>query len=177
MWESAFPLRATVHRVAAVVMMAAAVMHAVSLIVNRKLREHWYAMLPNVSDVRESLQNMTWLFGLRSTKPTLSSHGYIEKAEYWAVAWGTAIMAITGVALWAVNFSLRWLPKAWLDIATAVHFYEAVLATLAIVVWHLYSVIFDPDVYPLDTAWLTGYSPRKRPHHGPHAPSGDSTKT
>jgi cytochrome b subunit of formate dehydrogenase len=92
MWESAFPLRATVHRAAAVVMMAAAVMHAVSLIVNRKLRKHWYEMLPKVSDVRESLQNMAWLFGLRSTKPTLSSHGYIEKAEYWAVAWGTAIM-------------------------------------------------------------------------------------
>ncbi|HSB15184.1 MAG TPA: cytochrome b/b6 domain-containing protein [Bryobacteraceae bacterium] len=177
MWESAFPLRATVHRVAAVVMMAAAVMHAVSLIVNRKLREHWYAMLPKVSDVRESLQNMAWLFGLSSTKPALSSHGYIEKAEYWAVAWGTVVMAITGVALWAVNLSLRWLPKTWLDIATAIHFYEAVLATLAIVVWHLYSVIFDPDVYPLDTAWLTGYSPRNRPHHGPHAPSGDSTKT
>jgi len=37
-----------------------------------------------------------------------------------------------------------------------VHFYEAVLATLAIVVWHFYSVIFDPDVYPLNTAFLTG---------------------
>ena len=50
------------------------------------------------------------------------------------------------------------LPKTWLDVATSVHFYEAVLATLAILVWHFYSVIFDPDVYPLDTAWLTGVS-------------------
>jgi hypothetical protein len=45
-----------------------------------------------------------------------------------------------------------------LDVATAVHFYEAVLATLAIVVWHFYSVIFDPDVYPMETAWMTGVS-------------------
>ena len=42
------------------------------------------------------------------------------------------------------------------------HFYEAVLATLAIVVWHFYSVIFDPDVYPLNTASLTGFSTRLR---------------
>lgn len=173
-WEPVFPLRSTVHRIAAVVMIVTAFAHAVSLIVNRKLRGHWYEMLPRYTDVREAFQNMAWLLGLRSTKPQLSSHGYIEKAEYWAVAWGTAIMALTGIALWAVNFSLRWMPKTWLDIATAIHFYEAVLATLSIVVWHFYSVIFDPEVYPLDTAWLTGYSPRKRPHHGTQSASGDS---
>jgi len=86
----------------------------------------------------------------------------VGKAEYWAVIWGTAVMAATGVLLWAVKYTLAWLPKTWLDVATAVHFYEAVLATLAIVVWHFYSVIFDPDVYPVDTAWLTGYSVKKR---------------
>jgi hypothetical protein len=53
---------------------------------------------------------------------------------------------------------MRFLPKLWLDVATSVHFYEALLATLAIVVWHLYSSIFDPDVYPLNTAFLTGRS-------------------
>jgi hypothetical protein len=51
---------------------------------------------------------------------------------------------------------MQFLPKTWLDVATSVHFYEAVLASLAIVVWHFYSVIFDPDVYPLNTAFLTG---------------------
>ena len=38
------------------------------------------------------------------------------------------------------------------------HLYEAILASLAILVWHLYAVIFDPMVYPMDTAWLTGKS-------------------
>jgi hypothetical protein len=59
---------------------------------------------------------------------------------------------------------MRLLPKSWLDIATSIHFYEAVLATLAIVVWHFYSIIFDPDVYPLNTAFLTGYSVKKSAH-------------
>lgn len=61
------------------------------------------------------------------------------------------------------TLALRWLPKIVLDVATSIHFYEAVLATLAIVVWHFYFVIFDPDVYPMDSAWLTGRSPRKEP--------------
>jgi len=30
------------------------------------------------------------------------------------------------------------------------------LACLAIVVWHFYHVIFDPEVYPLNTACLDG---------------------
>lgn len=98
--------------------------------------------------------------GLTSTRPALSSHSYIEKAEYWAVVWGTALMAVTGVMLWANNWMLAWLPKVWLDFVVTLHLYEAILATLAIFVWHFYGVIFDPDVYPMDTAWLTGRSAR-----------------
>src|SRR5262249_16719070 len=93
-----------------------------------------------------------------------SPHSYIEKAEYWAVVWGAIVMALTGLMLWATNFMLARLPKQWTDVITAVHFYEAVLATLAIAVWHFYSVIFDPDVYPMDTAWLKGFSVRRRPN-------------
>ena len=40
------------------------------------------------------------------------------------------------------------------------------LATLAIVVWHFYPIIFDPDVYPLNTAFLTGISVKKQEHSG-----------
>ena len=67
-----------------------------------------------------------------------------------------AVMAVTGFILWFENWSLANLPKWASDVATVVHFYEAVLATLAIVVWHFYFVIFDPLVYPLDTTFLTG---------------------
>jgi len=61
--------------------------------------------------------------------------------------------------------------QVWLDVATSVHFYEALLATLAIVVWHFYSIIFDPDVYPLNTAFLTGVSAKDDApkEHGGHA--------
>ena len=157
-----FPVRATVHRIAGAVMIGVSLLHVISLIASRRLREHWLEMWPRVGDAREGLLNLAYLLGLREQKPRLSSHGYVEKAEYWAVVWGTAVMALTGLLLWAVNYTLVWFPKSWLDVATAVHFYEAVLATLSIVVWHFYFVIFDPEVYPMDTAWLTGDSVRER---------------
>jgi hypothetical protein len=65
-------------------------------------------------------------------------------------------MAASGFLLWFNSLALRYFPKWVLDAATALHFYEAILATLSILIWHLYSVIFDPDVYPMDRAWLTG---------------------
>ena len=82
--------------------------------------------------------------------------GYAEKMEYWAFMWGTIVMAVTGVLLWAKDTSLHFLPVWVMDAATAAHWYEAILATLSILVWHWYLVIFDPDVYPMDLAWLTG---------------------
>jgi len=53
-------------------------------------------------------------------------------------------------------------------VATAVHFYEAILATLAILVWHFYQVFFDPDVYPMNWAWWDGQMPVEhyREEHG-----------
>jgi len=39
-----------------------------------------------------------------------------------------------------------------------------VLATLAIIVWHFYQVIFDPDVYPMNFAWLDGKAPEEESH-------------
>ncbi|MDE3166223.1 MAG: hypothetical protein KGN36_10480, partial [Acidobacteriota bacterium] len=74
----------------------------------------------------------------------------------------------SGVLLWANNLAMRFLPKLWLDVATSIHFYEAVLATLAIVVWHFYSILFDPDVYPLNTAFLNGRTVKKEEHSREH---------
>src|SRR5690242_15405651 len=65
-------------------------------------------------------------------------------------------MASTGLALWFKMGVGHLLPRWWLDVATAIHFYEAILATLAIVVWHFYQVIFDPDIYPMNWAWWDG---------------------
>ena len=166
--EGTHPVRSLIHRIAAAVFIAVSVTHLVSLIVSRRLREHWKEMLPNRNDPREALSNFAYNLGLGNTAPERSAHSYIEKAEYWAVIWGAVVMIASGVLLWANNLALKFLPKMWLDVATSIHFYEAVLATLAIVVWHFYSVIFDPEVYPLNTAFWTGHSVKKTEHSEEH---------
>jgi cytochrome b subunit of formate dehydrogenase len=177
MMEGAHMVRSLVHRVAAAVFIAVSLTHLVSLIVSRQLREHWKEMLPNTNDPREALANFAYNLGLGDTPPGRSPHSYVEKAEYWAVIWGAVVMAATGLLLWANNLAMRFLPKAWLDVATSVHFYEAVLATLAIVVWHFYGVIFDPDIYPLNTAFLTGRTPKQEEPAREHPVGGPARGT
>jgi len=73
--------------------------------------------------------------------------------------WGTFVMAVTGLMIWYSVQVATWIPRWWIDVATTVHYYEAILATLAILIWHFYHVIFDPDVYPMNWAWWDGKMP------------------
>jgi cytochrome b subunit of formate dehydrogenase len=168
-WETRGSMRSLLHRAAAIVFIVVSVTHAVSLFVSARLRRHWRELQPRVSDLFEASAHLSYNLGFRSAPPFRSAHSYVEKAEYWAVVWGAIVMAVSGLMLWANNLMLALLPKSWLDVATTVHFYEAVLATLAIVIWHFYAAIFDPDVYPMDTAWFSGVSVRRheRPLAGP----------
>lgn len=161
LWENSHSMRAVIHRGASVVFMSAALAHILSLIFSKRLRDHWFHLLPKVNDLGEAASNFAYNVGVIKQRPVRSPHSYVEKAEYWALVWGSVVMVVSGILLWGDSFALRWMPKVVLDIATSIHFYEAVLATLAIIVWHLYFVVFDPDVYPMDTAWLTGKTPRK----------------
>jgi cytochrome b subunit of formate dehydrogenase len=131
-------------------------------------------MAPRLSDLRELRERLAYYFGRRPQPPVSPSLGYVEKAEYLALIWGTLVMMATGYLLWFDNLTLRFLPKWVADAATAIHFYEAVLASLAILVWHLYWVIFDPVVYPMDMAWFTGRSTaaRERERAVPPPPAG-----
>jgi len=156
LWEGQFAFRGLVHRVAAVVLLASLGYHVVHLILVRRDRAFLRAMIPDLGDARALSRMFLYNLGLAEERPTFSKFNYVEKVEYFAFVWGSAVMAATGFTLWFNNIALRYFPKWVSDAATALHYYEAILATLAILIWHFYTVIFDPDVYPMDRAWLTG---------------------
>lgn len=104
------------------------------------------------------MQNVGYHMGLTKHKPRFDRYDYTEKLEYWALLWGTVVMFLTGLIMWFPAEAAAWLGvgKPWVDVSTVIHFYEAWLATLAILVWHLFFVIFHPKEYPMSTTWLTG---------------------
>ena len=151
--------RGIIHRVAGVVLISAGIYHIVYLAAAREGRRLICDLAPRPKDAFDAVYTMMYYLGLRSEKPKFGRFNYAEKAEYWALVWGTALMGLSGVMLWAKVWVGNTLARWWVDIATAVHFYEAILATLAILVWHFYQVFLDPDVYPMNWAWWDGKMP------------------
>jgi formate dehydrogenase gamma subunit len=149
-------LRRIVHRIAAVIMIAAGVYHLAYLALSKEGRLWLKDMLIKGKDFKDVVGNFGYYLGASKAKPKIARFGYAEKAEYWAVVWGTIIMGLTGLMIWFKLGIFAFLPRWAIEIALAIHFYEAVLATLAIIVWHFYHVIFDPDVYPVNFAFLDG---------------------
>ena len=163
--ESHFAFRGAVHRTAAVVLVAATLYHVIHLAINKRDRLFLKAMLPDVKDATDLLRVFSYNLGLTKIEPRFAKFNYAEKMEYWAFMWGTVVMTVSGLLLWFNNFTLRHFPKWVSDAATAVHYYEALLATFSILIWHFYMVIFDPLVYPMDTAWLNGKVPADHYRH------------
>jgi cytochrome b subunit of formate dehydrogenase/5-methylcytosine-specific restriction endonuclease McrA len=158
-------LRSITHRVAGVVLIAAGIYHVFYLAAAREGRRLIWDLAPRPKDAFDALGTMRYYLGLSSERPKFGRFNYAEKAEYWALVWGTALMGVTGVMMWAKVWVGNLLARWWVDVATAIHFYEAILATLAIVVWHFYQVFFDPDVYPMNWAWWDGKMPVEHYRH------------
>ena len=149
-------VRGVTHRVAGVVLIGIGAYHIIYVTLTKDGRRLLLEFLPAPKDAGDAWGTLLYYLGLRAEKPEFRRFNYAEKAEYWALVWGLIVMAGTGIMLWAKLSVGSWLARWWLDVATAIHFYEAVLATLAIVVWHFYQVFFDPDVYPMNWAWWDG---------------------
>jgi len=156
LWGKHQAFRGVLHRTAAVALIAATLYHFVHLAVNRRDRAFLSAMMPKSKDATDLVGVLLYNLGMSKDEPRFAKFNYAEKLEYWAFLWGTAVMGLSGFFLWFNSFSLRHFPKWITDAATAVHWYEALLATFSILLWHFYLVIFDPLVYPMDTAWLDG---------------------
>jgi cytochrome b subunit of formate dehydrogenase len=151
-----FEIRGIVHRVAAVIMVMASCYHIYYLFFVEKGKQLLRDMLPSQKDLFDFLGIQRYNLGISKIKPKLGRFSYIEKAEYWALVWGTIVMTVTGIILWFDNTFMGLMTKLGWDAAHLVHYYEAWLATLAIIVWHFYFVIFNPDVYPINLAFWKG---------------------
>ena len=179
-------IRATTHRAAAVVFMVLAVYHLGYIALTRRGRQTIRAMVPRLrsaanvaccaasclrlgppstSDWRNLIQTVKYNLGLTSERPSQGRFTYAEKMEYFALAWGGVVMIATGLALWFEVPFLNRFPFWSFQLATLVHLYEALLASLAIVVWHFYFTMFNPDVFPISKAMITGQLTREEMEH------------
>jgi cytochrome b subunit of formate dehydrogenase len=151
------------HRGAALVLMALGLYHLCYLALTRNGRQLLCDFWPRGKDWHGLTANLRYLIGRGPRRASPVRFSYVEKLEYWAVVWGTVVMGLTGLVIWFPVEATRLLPRWAIDVATTVHYYEAILACLAILVWHGYHVFFSPEVYPLNWAFWDGRVEKEKP--------------
>jgi cytochrome b subunit of formate dehydrogenase len=175
--QKSFYLRGIIHRVAAVLLILNLIWHIFYTLFSPRGRKNLKEMIPRFKDFKDAFEILWhhvgltrflyrkgilkkfftshpyWLF---ENSPEFGRYNFIEKFEYWAVGWGSVVMIISGFFMWNVELSLSIFPLWIHDIFIIVHGYEAILAFLAVIIWHMYNVHFNPEVFPMSKIWLTG---------------------
>ncbi len=149
-------IRPIVHRISAVVMLTTSIIQLGYFIFNHRGRKDFLSLLPTRDDLIHLWQNMRFHLGISEERPQFGRYDYGEKAEYLALIWGVLVMGATGFVLWFPEFFIGFLPSWLFETSEVIHYFEAWLATLAIVIWHWFFVIYHPDIYPLNTTVFDG---------------------
>ncbi len=175
--EQSFYVRGIFHRIAAVLMILNLIWHIFYSLFTSRGRENLKEMTPEIKDVKDAFEifwhnigitrflykrgilrrffvsHPYWLF---EKPPSYGRYNFIEKFEYFAVGWGSIVMIISGFFMWNVELSLSLFPLWVHDIFIILHGYEAILAFLAVIIWHMYNVHLNPEVFPMSKVWLNG---------------------
>jgi cytochrome b subunit of formate dehydrogenase len=147
-----FLTRSLLHRIAGTTMILVSMYHVYYLLFKPAGRRWLFDMLPRFKDARDFVNNFLYYFGVKKEPPEFDRFCYKHKMEYGALIAGTILMSATGSIMWSESYWSKFI----FDIATLVHGMEAILASLAIMIWHLYEIHLKPHKSPIDNVWITG---------------------
>ncbi len=186
---SGFVLRSLLHRIAGGGLIVVSLWHVAYVMLTEEGSLYFREMMPKIVDAKQMVESVMnklglgdalhrrgilrglfdrspWLRG--SSPPLYGKYNWIEKFEYLAIVWGNFVMILTGLCLWFFEAAFALFPKPVIDIIKLVHGFEALLALLAIVIWHMYCVHLNPEVFPMSRMWLDGrISGKLLRHHYP----------
>jgi formate dehydrogenase gamma subunit len=128
------------HRAAAIVFSLLAVYHVIVIAYKLYVRRVSMTLLPGAKDFKDGFHSLGYSLFLSKNPPKMPRYNFAEKLEYWALIWGGVIMMVTGFMLWNPLITTEFLPGQFIPAAKTVHGAEAVLAVLAILIWHFYNV-------------------------------------
>jgi cytochrome b subunit of formate dehydrogenase len=150
-----------IHHVAAAILLIVSIFHILSLLYRMFVLRSKLSMMPWIDDFKHLLHDIGYYLGIRTQKAYYGRYSYAEKVEYLAVVWGTIIMALTGFMMWNPISTARLLPGEAIPAAKVAHGFEAVLAVLAIILWHFYHV----HIKHLNKSIFTGKTTREDMEH------------
>ncbi len=154
--EGGVLFRGKIHRIAAVVLLATFAYHLLSIMFTRRGHEFFQDMIFTRKDLRDCIALVRYNLGLQKEKPLFDRFSCIEKFQYFAAGIATILLGVSGFILWFETMFMMVFPKWMMDLNRIIHSFEATVGFLVLVVWHLYNVHINPQVFPMSKVWLTG---------------------
>ena len=145
-----------IHRGAAVILVFVSLYHLVYLLMLGRKKTLRFSMIPMPKDIVDAFHNILYFLSLRKEPPKFARFSYVEKFDYWAVFWGMFIMAGSGFLRWFPEAAAKYLPTWVYEIGLHAHTDEALLAAMAIFLWHFYNVHLRPGIFPMSKVFLHG---------------------
>jgi cytochrome b subunit of formate dehydrogenase len=148
-----------IHRGGALILIFMCFYHLIYSLVHPDGRRDFILMLPRRQDFKDFRKNLFWFFRPEKERPQFGRFTYFEKFDYWAVFWGCAIMIGSGLVMWfpeVVSMVIPATSAAFFESFKEAHAHEAVLAVLAIFIWHVYNVHFRRGRFPGTLFWVHG---------------------
>lgn len=142
-----------IHRIASIGLMLGTIYHLGAAGYKYYVKRSRITMLPTIRDITNAWNIFLYNLKMRQSKPQQGRYTFDEKFEYWAFVWGTIVMGLTGFMLWNPIITAKVLPGIFIPAAKAAHSGEALLAVLAIAIWHFYNV----HIKHLNKSMFTGY--------------------
>lgn len=149
--------RAFIHHTAGQALVLLGVFHFVYYaVVDRHPPFYKRAILIRPSDAIHFWQHLLYVIGRRKSLPPMGRYTWYEKFDYIGLLWGIGVMGITGMSMLYMDVALHFIPLSWLQVLWAAHSEEAMLATMFLLMIHMYHVHFNPEKFPMSLTWLTG---------------------
>lgn len=144
-----FDNRTFIHHYAGLVMIGICVYHVVYHILDKPR----YDILFNTKDVKDFIQNIKYFLKYTDEYPKFGRYTWKQKFEYFGAGFGGVVMGLTGILMWHPFEAMKYFPIGFIQIANLIHTWEAVLASIAIFIGHLYDEHLGK--FP-NMSWLSG---------------------
>ena len=143
------------HHLAAIMFGAQALIHAGEILYLWMVKRERGSMWLFWGDLKDILGVIKFNLNISRERPLFDRFSVEEKVEYWALLCGTVIMGITGVFQWFPLFVTSILPGVVIPIARTIHAWEAILAVLSILTWHMYHTVIKENNQSIFTGVMT----------------------
>ena len=144
-----------IHHLAAFTFGAQTIVHGFDILAYWFVKRDLGSMFPAWSDLTGVIGMLKYNLGFAKARPEFDRFSFEEKVEYWALWWGAFVMGLTGIIQWFPAFVTQILPGVAVPMARIVHMLEAILAVLAIAIWHAYHTMIKERNFSIFTGYMS----------------------